>query len=66
MSEQQSVNSILPPPGSSKEEEDSVVVEWVAAWDEVEVRKVGITFKLGDYRVRCDKRIYSSLTPNSV
>lgn len=54
---------ILPPPGSSGDDEEAV--EWVASWEDVEVRKVGVTFKLGDDYVRCSKRFYSRLTPSS-
>lgn len=56
---------ILPPPGASQSEEDATVVEWQAMWEDVEVRKVGVTFKFGGESVRCSKRIYTSLTPDS-
>ena len=60
MSKQQEIDIV---PACSESED--VVVEWVAVWDDVEIRKVGITFKLGDSYVRCDKRFYSELFPDS-
>jgi hypothetical protein len=54
-------DEIMLPEGGKDVEPD-----WVAAWEDCEVRRVGVTLKLGkDERYECSNHFYTNIYPDS-